>query len=158
MGVPNSLNDQGESEVSFAADEFLAPAAIFRSPEVLESLRHSRATTVTDRENKMPPESNSAPEEVSTEIASSEPMSAASEGSRLWVVNLASFADRQDAARFAERAQSEDVDVEQNHVKVKGKSYWRVRTTGFRSAAEAREYAASVEAKLGLKETWTSRR
>jgi cell division septation protein DedD len=158
MGVPNAPNDKRTSEVSSAADKFVAPAAVFRTPEALHSLRHSKATTVRGRENKEVPDSNRAPEEASTEIAFAEPKSAAAERNGLWVVNLASFADRQDAAGFSERAQSKEVDVEQNHVTVKGKSYWRVRVTGFRSAAEAKGYAASVEAKLGLKETWISRR
>ena len=75
-----------------------------------------------------------------------------------WVINLASFTDEPGAERFAARAWAKGVDVEQKMVTVKGKNYWRVRATGFASAREARTQAGSLEARLGLKETWLSRR
>ncbi len=75
-----------------------------------------------------------------------------------WVINLASFTDEPGAERFAVRAWAKDVDVEQKMVTVKGKNYWRVRATGFASAREARTQAGSLEARLGLKDAWVSRR
>jgi cell division septation protein DedD len=102
--------------------------------------------------------SNLASDEGASEVLSAEQTSTGTRADGRWLINLASFADKRDADRFAKRAQSRNVDVDQNQVTVKGRSYWRVQVTGFPSAAEARAHASLVEAKLGLKETWITRR
>ena len=75
-----------------------------------------------------------------------------------WVINLASSQSKADADRLAERARSRDIQTEQQQVTVNGKHYWRVQITGFTTAAEAREYAGTIKAKLGLKDVWISTR
>jgi hypothetical protein len=75
-----------------------------------------------------------------------------------WVINMASFADKPSADRFAARARAKDVRVHQTQVTVKGRPYWRVQVAGFATAEEARAHADSIKRKLGLKETWISRR
>ena len=75
-----------------------------------------------------------------------------------WVVNLASLRDKTDADRFAARARSKDIQVEQYAVTIKGKEYWRVQTSGFLTVAEARSQANIIKKKLGLKDVWVTKR
>jgi septal ring-binding cell division protein DamX len=75
-----------------------------------------------------------------------------------WVINLVSLADKPAADRFAARAEAKDIHVQQSQVTVKGKSYWRVQAGGFATADEAKAHADSIKTKLGLKDTWISRR
>ncbi len=75
-----------------------------------------------------------------------------------WVVNLASLNSETDANRFAARARSKDIQVEQHAVVIKGKEYWRVQASGFLTAAEARSQANTIKKKLGLKDVWVTKR
>ena len=75
-----------------------------------------------------------------------------------WVVNLASLQDKTDADRFAARARSKDIQVEQYAVIIKGKEYWRVQATGFLTVGEARSQAGTIKKKLGLKDVWITKR
>jgi len=77
---------------------------------------------------------------------------------RPWVINLASIQDKEAADRFAARARSRGITVEQNSMTFKGKEFWRIQITGFLTANDARTYAASAKEKLGLKETWVMKR
>ena len=75
-----------------------------------------------------------------------------------WVVNLASLPDKADADRFAARARSKDIQVEQYAVIIKGKEYWRVQASGFLTVTEARSQANIIKKKLGLKDVWITKR
>jgi hypothetical protein len=75
-----------------------------------------------------------------------------------WVINLVSSPSKADADRFAARARASDIETEQQQVTVKGRQYWRVQITGFASAEEARAYAGTARAKLGLEDVWITRR
>lgn len=75
-----------------------------------------------------------------------------------WAINLISSRRKADTERLAARAKSRDVPVEQTRATVKGKEYWRLQVTGFTSAREARSYANTVTAKLGLKDYWILKR
>jgi hypothetical protein len=75
-----------------------------------------------------------------------------------WVINLASIQDKDAADRFAARAKSKGITVEQNNVIFKGRKFWRIQVTGFLTSNEANAYAASTRKKLGLKETWVMKR
>jgi len=74
-----------------------------------------------------------------------------------WYINLASLPSKADADKYASRARSKDIQVEQHAVTIKGKDYWRVQAGGFASAGEARAQAETIKAKLGLKEVWISK-
>jgi hypothetical protein len=75
-----------------------------------------------------------------------------------WVINLTSSPSQVDADRFAAKAQSMGIETQQQQVTVKGTQYWRVQTTGFSTVDEAQAYAGTVREKLGLKDTWITRR
>jgi septal ring-binding cell division protein DamX len=75
-----------------------------------------------------------------------------------WVVNLASLNSKTDADRFAAKARSKDIQVEQYAVVIKGREYWRVQASGFSTAAEARSQANTIKKKLGLKDVWVTKR
>jgi hypothetical protein len=105
------------------------------------------------------PAVDAAPAAVDDQVsdaAEPTPVVAADDGP--WVINLASFPDQDAAQRFAERARSKHISAEQHRVTVKGRAYWRVQVAGFASAQDARAHAGPVQTKLGLKETWVSRR
>ena len=71
-----------------------------------------------------------------------------------WIINLTSSSSQAVADRFAANAQSRGIETRQQQVTVKGKHYWRVQTTGFSSAAEAKTKASQIKEKLGLKDVW----
>ena len=75
-----------------------------------------------------------------------------------WAINLLSSRSKVDTERLAVKARSRDIPVEQTRATVMGKEYWRLQITGFSSAREAKSYAGTVIAKLGLKDYWLLKR
>ena len=75
-----------------------------------------------------------------------------------WVINLASLPHKADADRFMANAESRGVTADLYQVTVKGKYYWRVRVSGFTTAAEAKAKASQLKEKLGLKDVWVAKR
>jgi len=71
-----------------------------------------------------------------------------------WSVNLISLKNKEVCDRLAARARSLDIPVEQSEIERDGETFWRLRVTGFASAADARAYAETAKTKLGLKEVW----
>ena len=62
--------------------------------------------------------------------------------------------NKDDAERFRAKARSRNVAAGLSQVNVKGKDYWRVPVVGFATAAEARDAAGPIKAKLGLDDVW----
>jgi cell division septation protein DedD len=123
-----------------------------------ELMSAEQAPASPKREAKPPPATHKVSAVAAAELVAAEQATGAAGDDGGWVINVASFPDRPTAERFAARAQSKKVRVVTRQATVKGKPYWRVQVPGFVSAGEARAEAASVEAKLGLKDTWVSRR
>ncbi len=73
-----------------------------------------------------------------------------------WVINLASFLNKADAENFMENAESKGVTAGLYQVTVNGKFYWRVRVSGFATAAEAKTKTSLIKEKLGLKGVWVT--
>jgi cell division septation protein DedD len=73
-----------------------------------------------------------------------------------WVINLASFLNKADAENFIENAESRGVTAGLYQVTVNGKIYWRVRVSGFATAAEAKTKTSLIKEKLGLKDVWVT--
>jgi hypothetical protein len=71
-----------------------------------------------------------------------------------WVINLLSDPNAARAKRFAAKARSHGITVEENRAEVKGRLFWRVQLTGFATAQEARARANDVKRKLHLKDVW----
>lgn len=75
-----------------------------------------------------------------------------------WVINLVSTSRKADADRLTKKALSKDIQTEQQQITVKGTQYWRVQITGFSTAEDARAYADTAKAQLGLKDAWIMKR
>jgi hypothetical protein len=75
-----------------------------------------------------------------------------------WRINLVSLYDKAAADRFTAKAKSQDVDVEQNRVEVKGRDVWRLQVSGFATQEQARAYGAKVQDQLGLDGVWVFKR
>jgi hypothetical protein len=159
MGGSSAAPDEGPAINAWSAEKKSSVSvALFRSPEALKSLRHAYRKSLTKPSDKQGSDLSGTPEEAPTETGSAKKTSVVARADGLWVINLASYSDKRDADRFAKRTQSKDIHTEQHQVTVKGKPYWRVQVPGFSSAEDAKIYAASIEAQLGLKETWVMRR
>ena len=83
---------------------------------------------------------------------------AAVQGTGPWAINLLSSRSKVDTERLAAKARSRDIPVEQTRATVMGKEYWRLQITGFGSAREAKSYAGTIIATLGLKDYWLLKR
>ncbi|MGB5179226.1 MAG: SPOR domain-containing protein [Gammaproteobacteria bacterium] len=90
--------------------------------------------------------------------ASSEQPAVSVDNQGPWVINLVSSPSRVDADRLTKKAQSRDIQAQQQQVTVKGKQYWRVQITGFSTQQEARAYAETVKSRLELKDVWIMKR
>ena len=55
-----------------------------------------------------------------------------------WVINLLSDPNKALAERFADSARDHGVPVEQTRSELKGRVFWRVQITGFKTMSEAR--------------------
>lgn len=75
-----------------------------------------------------------------------------------WVVNLASYAHESMARKMLEKFKAKGVDAELVTISVNDKPMVRIRTIGYQNAAEARDWVALLEERLGLEGVWISRR
>lgn len=75
-----------------------------------------------------------------------------------WVINLVSTPSKADADRITEKALSRNIQTEQQEVTVKGKQYWRVQITGFKTAEDARNHSETAKEILGLQSIWIFKR
>jgi hypothetical protein len=64
--------------------------------------------------------------------------------------------NKADAENFMENAESRGVTAGLYQVTVNGKFYWRVRVSGFATAAEAKTKTSLIKEKLGLKDVWVT--
>jgi hypothetical protein len=87
-----------------------------------------------------------------------QPVSPATQASGPWAINLMSSLDRQYLESVARRAQSADIPTVLTSAKVKGKLYWRLQVTGFRSLAEAKARASVIQQSLGIEDVWFLKR
>ena len=74
-----------------------------------------------------------------------------------WVVNLLSVTSRAEARRERKRLSNIGIDAEIRSAAVNGKTWYRLRVTGFASAADARDFGDRVAVQAGLKGTWAAR-
>jgi hypothetical protein len=75
-----------------------------------------------------------------------------------WVVNLASYTRESTAQRMLEVFRDKGVEAEIISITVNDKPMVRIRTTGYRSASEARDWVALLEERLDLDGVWISKR
>jgi hypothetical protein len=93
-------------------------------------------------------------------IAERQPVSATAglQGSGPWAINLISSIDRQDPERIARRAESADIPTLLTSADIKGRQYWRLQVTGFKSLAMAKASAPAIQQALGIREVWYLKR
>lgn len=135
---------------------------IAKTEHILETLPPP-ASGITEKETKMA----IAPRLSSDEIASDSSVTPAAmerqptiktDKSGPWVINLVSTSSKADADRLSKKAHSKDILTELQPITVKGTQYWRVQVTGFITAEDARAYADTAKAQLGLKDAWIMKR
>jgi DedD protein len=75
-----------------------------------------------------------------------------------WVVNLASYTRESTAQRMLDKFKDKGVDAEIVTITINDKPMVRIRTSGYQSAKEARDWVPLLEERLGLNGVWISRR
>ena len=75
-----------------------------------------------------------------------------------WVINVASYTNEKIARRKLAQMRQQGVDVELVTAEVNGKTIYRARVFGFTSRRDAETHAVGIRAKLGIKETWITKR
>ena len=83
---------------------------------------------------------------------------AASQASESWVVNVATFANKDAIKALQQRLEQQDIHTELQRTEVQGKQHYRLRVTGFATGAEARQYAARLAEQANLAGAWISKR
>jgi len=116
-----------------------------------------QATSGDEQSQLATPESR-APATPDPEAAATVAVSPSSDTNGRWAINLLSGQNAAAIDRFVAKAQSRGIRVEKLQVSVKGKTYWRVRISGFPTADEARARSGPVKETLGLKSVWITRR
>jgi hypothetical protein len=74
-----------------------------------------------------------------------------------WVVNIESHINENDADRLVESYRSKGLPVEKFSVKISGKTWHRLRVTGFSSAEEAESYIKSTASRNDFPHAWMER-
>lgn len=86
-----------------------------------------------------------------------EPANAGSAGTGKWVVNLASLADQESAREELARIRGLGLDAEIAAAPADGRTWYRIRVSGFETLASAKRYARSEAAGAGFGEAWVGR-
>ena len=95
---------------------------------------------------------------VSEPVADKKPVTSEPEDGGPWVINLISSRERAYVTRYAARAQAKGISTEIINAEVKGREYWRLQVTGFKTMAEATYFAEPIKEELGLKDVWILKR
>ena len=74
-----------------------------------------------------------------------------------WSVNLASFRNEDAADQALGELRASGVRAEKQRVTSDGRTWYRLRVTGFGSQREAEAYGRKVEAETGMRDTWVSK-
>jgi hypothetical protein len=90
--------------------------------------------------------------------AVSEPVTSEPEDGGPWVINLISSRERAYVTRYAARAQAKGISTEIINAEVKGREYWRLQVTGFKTMDEAKYFSEPIKEELGIKDVWIFKR
>jgi|GEM_PF-3229520 len=74
-----------------------------------------------------------------------------------WAVNLASLSDRETADRELERFVAAGIKATQQRVQTNGRTWYRLRVSGFNSYQEAKAYAEEVQRSPLVSSTWVAK-
>jgi hypothetical protein len=151
--APDTLETAALPVQGDASPDFATPA----TDALPESPAPAPAAQVTLLEETVPPP---APMEPASAALDAVPPPAQEnlppEGE--WVVNLASYNRVSTAQRMLAKFKDKGVAAEIVTITVKDKPMVRIRTTGYQSASEARDWVALLEERLGLEGVWISKR
>jgi len=95
---------------------------------------------------------------VSEPVADKKPVTSEPEDGGPWVINLISSRERAYVTRYATRAQAKGISTEIINAEVKGREYWRLQVTGFKTMDEAKYFAEPIKEELGIKDVWIFKR
>jgi hypothetical protein len=95
---------------------------------------------------------------VSAPVADKKPVTSAPEDGGPWLINLISSRDQAYVTRYAARARAKGISTEIINAEVKGREYWRLQVTGFKTMAEAKYFAEPIKEELGLRDVWIFKR
>ncbi|MDQ6973139.1 MAG: SPOR domain-containing protein, partial [Mariprofundaceae bacterium] len=75
-----------------------------------------------------------------------------------WVVNITSVSDSESAYQEVARLKSMGINAESARAYSNGRTWYRIRIPGFASHDEAIRARPSLEARLGIRDTWVGKR
>jgi cell division septation protein DedD len=147
------------TQLSTRINELAVAVAALETGRLAPAGREVTAGTLPTNQSRPP---DSAEEERPLQISPGEAATASAapdaSGGGPWVLNLVSLFDRAAADRFADKARSAGIPVEQNQATVKGKQVWRVQVSGFASREAASHYGDINKNKLGVRNVWIFKR
>ena len=95
---------------------------------------------------------------VSEPVADKKPVISEPEDGGPWVINLISSRKQAYVTRYAARAQAKGISTEIINAEVKGREYWRLQVTGFKTMDEAKYFSEPIKEELGIKDVWIFKR
>jgi len=95
---------------------------------------------------------------VSEPVADKKPVTSEPEDGGPWVINLISSREKAYVTRYAARAQAKGISTEIINAEVKGREYWRLQVTGFKTMDEAKYFSEPIKEELGIKDVWIFKR
>jgi len=75
-----------------------------------------------------------------------------------WSINLVSYRNKSTAEKMRNRFFDKGVAADQTIATVNGKTYYRLRVTGFETREAAINQSTAIKEQLGLKETWITKK
>jgi hypothetical protein len=149
------------------------PAPVAESPAVEQKLPDPESTSATQQPAPDPaPAMEATPRMASLPAAAPTPVQQPAEppqdtapaapsgesGTGQWSINIASYTSQGIADRKLAKFRQQGVDAVQTSATVNGRTIYRVRVTGFANRREAEAEAAVIRSRLGLQETWVTKR
>ncbi len=102
--------------------------------------------------------SSAPPQQVAVQQPAAAPRSApAQSGTGDWVINLVSLSNEQDARTELERLRQLGIRAEVQRAQHEGRTWYRLRVTGFDSRDGATAYVDTIADKAGLQNPWVTR-
>ncbi len=129
------------------------PAAVMVEPPPVESVEETipaPVAIVVEEQTQSVPTSKT----TSKPAARPKPKSSSSPG---WSVNLQSFQNKGKAEQVRKRLNADGIPAEVSSTSSKGKTWYRVKVSGFPGFDQAKAYADEIRSKPGLSSAWIGR-
>ncbi|MGH8550014.1 MAG: SPOR domain-containing protein [Methylococcales bacterium] len=149
---PSAIKDLDEPDKPKAPVKELGKELVQSEPVAANQAKES-AGTVAPRVKEPVPKKLLEPVPAPSKPAVSEKARAQGE----WSVNLMSLTEMAVAKKEQETMRKKGVATEIQPTKISGRTWYRLRVSGFKTKPEAQKFADSVKKKLGLASTWVTR-